>query len=303
MAARRIIVTGAGGFIGRHAVSALAADGWDIVAVSRKATPVPGAAQMLPCDLLDPAAMRATLLRAGEASHLLHLAWHDAPQGRWHAPDNLDWVAASLSLARAFAESGGRRILFGGSCAEYDWFAGPMLDEDAPLAPASLYGAAKAATGDLLEAGARAMGLSVTRARIFFVYGPGEPAGRLVPDLLAGISAGRTVRCTDGLQERDYLHAADVGRALALLAGAGAEGAVNLGSGHALPVRDLVAEIARQMGRPDLPQLGAIARKADDPPRLVANNRRLADLGFVPRLDLASGVADTLSRWTGEGWR
>lgn len=301
MATRRILVTGATGFIGRFAVSALADEGWEVLALSRRGLPVAGAARTLACDLLDPVATRAAVAEAG-AEHLLHLAWHDAPQGRWTAPENLDWAAASLSLARSHAAAGGARFIFGGSCAEYDWSAGPVLTEATGLAPASLYGAAKAAAGDLLQAGAGALGLAVARARIFFVYGPGEPQGRLVRDLLDGLSAGRRVPCTDGLQERDFLHVADLGRALAALAASDLTGAVNLASGRAVAVRDLVAEVARQMGRPDLPDLGAVARPASDPPRLVGDARRLGNLGFAPRLDLATGVAATIAAWGGQDW-
>ena len=131
---------------------------------------------------------------------------------------------------------------------------------------------------------------------MFFCYGAGEPPGRLVPDLIAGLAAGNPVDCTDGQQKRDYLNAADIGRALALIAGADITGPVNVASGRAIPVADLIAEVARQMNRPDLPRLGAIPRAADDPPEIVADISRLATLGFRPEYDLASGVSETLRR-------
>ncbi len=294
--AQRILVTGANGFIGRHCTRALADAGWEVVAIGRQARPQPHIARSLQCDLLDITAA-AALVRGAAASHMLHLAWHDGPRDRWTSPSNLDWAAATLSLARAFVAGGGERMIFAGSCAEYDWGAPVLSEATTPLNPASLYGAAKAATGGLLRAAQAALGISVAEARIFFCYGPGEPKGRLISDLLEGLAQGVPVRCTDGLQKRDYLHAADVARALTLVAGSGIEGAVNIASGKAIAVRDLVQTAARQMGRPDLPVLGALPRAADDPAVLVGDVARLGALGFKPVFDLETGIADTIARW------
>ncbi|MGV6847695.1 MAG: NAD-dependent epimerase/dehydratase family protein [Marinibacterium sp.] len=291
----RILVTGAGGFLGRYAVEALIAAGWQVVASGRRAPDLPGLTDAVAADLLDPADAAALVDRAG-ADVLLHLAWTDDPRARWHSPDNLDWVAATLALARRFADAGGRRIVFGSSCAVYDFAAGPVHAEADRTAPASLYGAAKAATGSLLGAAQSALGITVAEARMFFCYGGGEPAGRLIPDLVAGLSRGEPVACTDGRQARDYLHGADIGRALALLAGTEITGAVNVASGTATPVADLIGELARQMGRPDLPQMGAIQRAANDPDEITGDVSRLHGLGFRPELDLAAGVAETLAR-------
>lgn len=294
---QRIIITGASGFLGQHCCRVFAASGWQVIALSRSGGPDIDGVESVVCDLLDPAQTGAAISRL-KASHLLHLAWHDAPRDRWTSPVNLDWVAASLALARAFAAAGGERLILAGSCAQYDWSQGPVLSEaETPLNPASLYGAAKLALSDLLQTASGSLGISVCEARIFFCYGPGEPAGRLVPDLIAGLRAGTSVPCTDGLQIRDYLHAEDIARALAMIAASDLSGPVNVGSGEGLAVRTLIAEVADQLGRPDLPQYGALTRAADDPPELCADVTRLQALGFAPHFDLQSGVADTLARW------
>jgi nucleoside-diphosphate-sugar epimerase len=286
----RVLITGASGFLGRATVAALAAQGDTLVGVGRRAPALPGLESALACDLLDPLAAKAAARTAG-CEVLVHLAWADGPRDRWHGAANLDWTAATLCLAREFAAAGGRRMVFGSSCAVYDWSLGPVFDEAAPIAPRTLYGAAKAATAGLLVKAQPALGIGVAEARIFYCYGPGEPRGRLVSDLLAGLRDGRTVDCTDGLQRRDYLHSADVGSALAALAASDLTGPVNVGSGQPLAVADLVAEVARQAGRPDLLRMGAIARTADDPPEITAATRRLAQTQFRPRFGLIAGVA------------
>ena len=282
MTGARVLLTGATGLIGRHCVRPLEEAGFTVVAASRATGD----------DLLADA--EGVVARAG-ADHLVHLAWADGARDRWSSPANLDWVGASLRLLRAFAAAGGRRAVMAGSCAEYDWTGAGHLGEDAPLHPATLYGAAMAATGLAAGAGAKALGLSLAWARIFFVYGPGEPEGRLFGDLIRGLAAGREVACTDGRQRRDFLHAGDVGRALALSLRSHIEGPVNIGSGQAVAVAEMIGEIARQIGRPDLVRLGARPRPAGDPPLIEAGVDRLrAEAGFRPAYDMTTGIRAVL---------
>ena len=291
-----VLVTGATGLIGRQTVAPLAARGFRVLAASRSGRVMDGA-EPLALDCLDRAAVTAALNKH-RPSHLLHLAWADGLSERWTAPANLSWVGASLDLIQAFAAAGGKRAVMVGSCAEYDWSlaaAGPMA-ETTPLRPASLYGAAKAATSLAALAGAGRLGLSLAWARPFFCYGAGEPEGRLAGDLIRGLGAGRMVECTDGLQQRDFLQTEDIGAALAALLASEVTGVVNIGAGQAIAVRQLIGAIAGAMGQPGRVRLGARARPGDDPPLIVADVTRLrTEVGFVPRHDLASGVAALLA--------
>lgn len=290
----RVLLTGATGLIGRATAAALAGRGADVTALSRSGRSVPGAAHALACDLLD-AALMTRAVGDARATHLVHLAWADGAD-RWHSPVNDDWAEATMALLRCFAEYGGRRALIAGSCAEYDWTGQGLLSETAPLRPATRYGQAKARAGNAARTAGPGLGVALVWARPFFVFGPGEPEGRLVGDLVRGLRAGRAVDCTDGLQRRDFLYSGDLGDALADLLASDATGAVNVASGRAIPVRDLIAEIARQVGRPDLIRLGARTRPKDDPAVLCADVTLLTRAtGFRPAHDLAAGVAALLA--------
>ena len=295
MTSGSVLLTGASGLIGRQCVRPLQALGFEVIAVSRTARQVAGF-ESHNVDILDPKAVQR-LCDDVQPSHLLHLAWHDGAKDRWTAANNLDWVGASLSLLRAFAAAGGQRAVMVGSCAEYDWtdIAERPLPESAPLRPATLYGAAKVATGTAALAGSQALGLSVAWARPFFCFGPGEPEGRLFGDLVRGLASGRTVDCTDGLQERDFLSTMDQGRALAALLASPVQGAVNIASGRAIAVRQVIAELAEQIGQPGLVRLGARTRPPGDPARIVADVTRLREeVGFAPDFNLAASVRATL---------
>ena len=287
----RVIVTGAGGLLGGPAIAALRAAGFYVIAVSRS-QPIAMAHETVAADLLDPES-RGAAIKAARATHLLHLAWHSGNEGRWTAPENQEWAHATKELGREFAAAGGRRAVFAGSCAEYDW-SFPVLSESTPLKPRTRYGEAKAEAGEWLIAQGPGLGLSVAWARIFFCFGPNEPQGRLLGDLVSGLFAGQLVECTDGLQERDFLHTSDVGRALTSVLAAERAGAVNIGSGIATPVRDVIRVTAELIGRPDLIRLGAKPRADDDPPKLVADIATLASTGFRPTFGIRDGLEDVV---------
>lgn len=291
----RILVTGASGFIGRHTLPELATRGYDVHAVGRTSLPEIRNVTWHECDLLTPGAV-VPIVRALRADHLLHLAWNAVPGSFWSALDNLDWVAATLQLFRAFAASGGRRAVFAGTCAEYDWSFDLLTEDETPMVPRTLYGRAKGAVREMVLDPHASKDVSVAWTHLFFVYGPGEPRGRLVSDLVAGLLARQAVGCTEGRQERDCIHVKDVARAFVDVLTSDLRGTVNIASGVCRPVASVINEIARQMGRPDLVRLGALSLSPNEPQRLAASTTRLFDcVGFRPRFDVAAGIADTIA--------
>lgn len=296
----KVLVTGATGFIGRAAVARLLRHGGaEIVAAGRSPPPsrAPGVAHES-VDLLAPGAA-AALARRVRPTHLLHLAWNAEPGRFWTAADNLDWVAATLSLLRGFAEAGGERAVLAGSCAEYDWTIGDgCLTESGPLRPATLYGAAKDATRRALEAASGPLGISLAWGRVFWLYGPGEARGRLVADVARALAAGEPCETSEGLQQRDVLHVDDVADAFVTALASPWRGAFNIGSGVAVPVRRVVEILAEAAGRPDLVRFGARPSPAGDPPRLVADIGILrGEMGWTPRIDLHGGLVATYGWW------
>lgn len=285
---KRVLLTGASGLIGRAVLPALQREGFDVVVLSRKPGSVTGV-DAIKTDLLDQSSMEAAVLKA-KASHLLHLAWHDDPVDRWSSPQNLDWAAATIRLVRSFSKAGGERAVCVGSCAEYEW-ATEVLSEQTALKPASLYGAAKSATGMALSAAAPSLELSFAWARVFFCFGPGEPEGRLLGDLIKGLSAGNTVDCTDGEQARDFMHTDDVAQALVEVLKSNVSGPINIASGHPTQVKSLILRVANRLNATDRVKLGAKSRPDTDPDMLIADATKLLnEVGFKPRYDASTGV-------------
>jgi nucleoside-diphosphate-sugar epimerase len=275
----RVLLTGASGFIGSHALRLLEERGHEVHSDRE--------------NLLDPDAA-GRLVRAARATHLLHLAWYAVPGKFWTAPENRRWVDASLRLLRAFYERGGQRAVAAGTCAEYDWSGGGVLSERTTLLrPTTPYGEAKARTYQ----SAAVLG-QLAWGRIFFLYGPGEHPERLVSSVARRLLAGREAPTSEGTQVRDFMHVEDVARAFVELVESHVTGAVNIGSGVPVTVRAVVEEVARAAGRPDLLRIGALPQRSGEPPELVADVTRLnREVGFAPGFDLAQGVAQTVDWW------
>ena len=284
---KRVLVTGATGFIGRHAAPLLWERGYEVHGGGREAA-----------DLLDPAAAES-LVREIRPSHLLHFAWYAVPGKFWTAPENAVWVEASIRLLRAFADAGGERAVMSGSCAEYDWSGDGVLSEDrTPLRPGTYYGVCKRALADVGRGLAAERGFGFAWGRIFFAYGPHEQPGRLVSQVAEALVRGEPAPTSEGTQRRDFLHARDVAGAFVALLDSTVEGAVNIGSGDAVAVRDVVARIASAAGRPELVRWGEVPQRAGDPPVLEADVARLRDeVGWRPSISLDEGIGETVEWW------
>jgi nucleoside-diphosphate-sugar epimerase len=248
-------------------------------------------------DLLDPAAAEE-LVRRVRPSHLLHFAWYAVPGKFWSAPENAAWVEASIRLLRAFADAGGERAVTSGSCAEYEWSEDVLSEASTPLRPATYYGTCKHALAQVGAGLARERGFGYAWGRVFFAYGPHEQRGRLVSQVAEALVKGEPAPASEGTQRRDFLHARDVAGAFAALLDADVEGPVNVGSGAAVPVRDVVSLIAAAAGRPELVRFGEVPARPGDPPVIEADVTRLRDeVGWRPGIGLEDGIRETVEWW------
>jgi len=295
-----VLVTGASGFVGLPTLTELVRGGDEVHAISMRpsAPEVPGV-NWHQVDLGDAAAVD-TLMAELSPERLVHLAWYVEHGRFWDAPENVLWVERSLSLVRAFACAGGRRAVLLGTCAEYDWSAadGPLHETRSEISPATLYGVAKDALRRVACAYAEREGFGLAWGRLFFLYGPREASGRLVPAVIRSLLAGETVETTTGRQRRDFLHVDDVARGVVELLDSPIVGPVNIASGDARAMAEVVDRIALAIERPELVLRGALPERPNEPPLLVGDIGRLRDeVGFEPRITLEDGIAATVAWW------
>jgi nucleoside-diphosphate-sugar epimerase len=296
----RVLLTGAGGSIGRHALAPLIAAGLEAHALTSRRAPtgLPTEVRWHRADLLAPDSCTA-LIEQVRPTHLLHLAWFTEPGAYWTAGENLDWAHASLRLLRAFGELGGRRAVIAGTCAEYAWQAYThCVETETPTKPATPYGSAKHDLRLLADAWARQAGVELAWGRIFHVYGPHERQERLVGGLASALLRGEEATCSHGRQVRDFLYAPELASAFVALLASDVTGPVNMASGRPVPVADLVMAVAESAGRPELVRLGARPLAPGEPERLTAEVRRLREeVGWVPAVGLREGAERTVKWW------
>jgi nucleoside-diphosphate-sugar epimerase len=308
MARKVVLVSGAGGFIGRWSVPRLIAGGYEVHAVAARTTgrELPAqlsGAEIHHADLLREASADA-LMREVRPSHLLHFAWIATPGVYWTSPENRRWLAASQHLLQSFQGNGGMRAVMAGTCAEYDWSRVGVCNEhrspsaDCAGAAITPYAECKIAMQRALAAFGSARHISTAWGRIFFQFGPDEHPDRLVASVIVSLLSGREALCTHGRQIRSFLHVADVGSAFAALLDSVTEGPVNMGSPDRISVAGLLEEIALQIGRPELLRFGARSVPPSEPSLLVPDVERLYnEVGWRPQFGLSEAIADTISWW------
>lgn len=290
---RRIaVITGATGFLGRHCLPLLAAQFDEVHAISRSIvrSSLPNV-QWHSIDLTMPASTLG-LMQAVKPTHLLHLAWVTEHGRYWHSLENVRWLRASVELLQAFTLWGGQRVVTAGTCAEYA--ARPDCHETNNLcAPRTLYGTCKLG---LQQVGGSLATVSHSHARIFHLFGPGEDPRRLVPTVVNALLAGKRAECTSGEQVRDFMFVEDAAAALVELLKSNVKGSVNVASGNAIRIRDLMEQFAIVLGGESRIRFGVIPTSEHDPPILTADTAKLrTELKFQLQYSLAEAIAKTVS--------
>jgi nucleoside-diphosphate-sugar epimerase len=298
---KTVLVTGASGFIGRAVLPTLVNFGFRVIATARNIpehSETPGVVwrQLNVLDVVE----TERLIHEEQPTDLIHLAWYAEPGKYWHDPINLAWLHASLNLFDNFASAAGKRAVFAGTCAEYDWTLSdrPLEEDSSEIGPDSLYGSCKDSLRYALQSIAGHFDIEVAWARIFFQYGPAEPVERLVPYVIRALIQGQAAECTDGLLTRNFMHVADVGGALVHLLNAEYTGSVNIASRRETTIKELLKLVANNLGKPDLLKLGVKERRPNDVDVLVADTNRLyTELGFRESFTLESGLANAIEWW------
>jgi dTDP-6-deoxy-L-talose 4-dehydrogenase (NAD+) len=253
---KRVLVTGAAGFVGRQVVAALASHDASITAVVRS-----GAVSRLS---LAPAVDRVVVSedlfsedeswweRSVEASDIvIHTAWYTNPADYMTSSENSRCAEGTVRMASGVANSGVKRFIGLGTCLEYEQ-TGNLLTTMTTIRPQGAYASAKADTYLRLSEIFRKTSVEFAWCRLFYLYGEGEREERLVPYLRRQLSQGRVVRLSNPNQVLDFLEVSEVARRIVEVALSDRVGAYNVCSGVATTVRELALRIAKQYGREDL---------------------------------------------------
>jgi UDP-glucose 4-epimerase len=316
----RLLVVGGAGYIGSHAVRALARSGHEVWAYDNlgqgHAGAVP-AGRLVVGDLHDARKLTDTLagLRIDAVLHFAAFALVGEsvtdPGKYWH-----NNVSGSISLLESMRAAGVRKIVFSSTTAVYGVPDTLPITEREKRLPINPYGQTKLVIEDVLADYARAYGFGYAALRYFNASGAsidgeiGEdhsPESHLIP-LVLQVALGQRPNITvfgedyptrDGTCIRDYVHVEDLISAHAAALDrldAGVELRLNLGTGRGYSVREVVDACRRATGQAIPAVIGP--RRAGDPPELIADaSRARSVLQWTPRYTSIDDIVATAWRW------
>lgn len=297
----KILVTGGTGFVGARVVRQLVEQGREVAVLMRASSNTRRIDDLLSrCtiihgDLAQIETARGALIHFAPEG-VVHLAWDGVKGADRNSAVQMDNVVASINLYQLTENIGCRHFVGLGSQAEYGPLSG-RISETAATRPTTAYGAAKLATGLVLERTAVAAIRPFAWLRLFSSYGPDDDPSWLIPYLIRSLLAGEKPSLTKAEQVWDYMHVNDVAAGVIAALDAGACGLFNLGSGQARPLRDIIS-IIRDAIDPSLPLgFGEVTYRPDQVMHLEANITALTSVAqWRPEIDLADGLSD-LVRW------
>jgi dTDP-glucose 4,6-dehydratase len=308
-AAKRVVVTGAGGFIGSHLVEALVGEGAEVTAVVRYNSrgddgnlrfveeAVRKSLRIERSDLTDLEACRQALKGAEVVFNLA--AFVGIPYSYANPHDTvMNNVQATVNVLAVARETGVERLVQTSTSEVYGSARQVPIAETHPLQPQSPYSASKIATDHVALSYHYAFQLPVSVVRPFNTYGPRQSARAVIPTVIAQALTGNEIKLGTTATTRDFTFVADTVRGF-LLAGASPASVgevVNIGTGREISIADAVRLIAEQLGSSArvVQDAGRLRPETSEVSRLCADiskARRL--LGYEPKVTLEEGIRRT----------
>ncbi|NDD28379.1 MAG: SDR family NAD(P)-dependent oxidoreductase [Proteobacteria bacterium] len=314
---KKVLVTGAGGFIGSHLVERLLEEGCDVRAfvhynsagrwgwLESLSPQTRDALDVFAGDVRDPNGVRSAMRGV---SVVFHLAALIAIPYSYHSPDSyVDTnVRGTLNIVQAARDLGVERVLVTSTSEVYGTALTVPISETHPRQPQSPYSATKIGADCLAESFYRAFDLPVVIVRPFNTFGPRQSARAVIPTIITQLLAGeREIRLGDTAPTRDFNFVRDTADGFVAIArcdeAVGQD--INIATGVEISVGELAQNLIDQIdGRARIvldenrlrPEKSEVERLLGDSAKL----RRLTD--WRPRHDLSQGLAETI-RWFREG--
>ncbi|MDD1654485.1 MAG: NAD(P)-dependent oxidoreductase [Methanomicrobiales archaeon] len=303
---RRVLVTGAHGFLGSHLTASLLEGGYAVTILRREGSDLRRIRHLMDrimtvnADLRDPDQVFSAV-RTAKADAILHLAAYYAVE---HTPAQIGVmvdtnVRGAMALLEAARLEKTPLFVNTSTCTVYREQETPRAETD-PVAPQNLYDVTKVQAEDACRFYRDRFAVPVVTLRIFPPYGPGDNERRLIPSVIRHLQQGESPPLTSGTQRWDFVHARDIAAAyLAVLAApdrALRGGLFNVATGDARTVREVVEQVRTLLGSGTGLRWGAVPHRRNEIWLNSGNAEKIrAMLGWEPRVPLAQGLAETVA--------
>jgi nucleoside-diphosphate-sugar epimerase len=294
---KKVLVTGGNGFIGQFVVPKLINKGYEVITLSRnKCTANNQNYVNLECNIHDINRVER-IFKNYKPSFLVHLAWITEPGKFWESKGNLSYVISSLALYRAFAESGGQRVISAGTCAEYMETESACSEKETSLSPNTFYGIAKLSLYQLQSAYFERMAVSSAWGRIFYCYGINENEKRLVPSIIQNCLQGKCIKIKSKNKLIDILYIKDIADAFVHLLESDYQGSINIASGYSISVGDLAIKIARKLNAVNCIEFKTENTGCTEFNNLAETNILNKTVNWIPEYTLEQGLDENIDWW------
>jgi NAD dependent epimerase/dehydratase len=308
---KRVLVTGAGGFIASHLVETLLQAGARLRAFVRyNSRADPGLLNMLPNrrsshleifygDLLSQESANEAMR---DISHVFHLGALIAIPYSYHHPQEVVYtnIIGTLNILLAARDLGIQRLVHTSTSEVYGTALITPIDEGHPLQAQSPYSASKIGADKLAESFYCAYNLPVVTLRPFNTYGPRQSTRAIIPTIITQALTQDVVNLGNLHARRDLTYISDTVRGFLRVAEAqGVEGKTfNLGTGSEVTIAELAKIIIDQIGRPVNIKVDTSRLRPENSEvqRLIADNTFAKQrLAWSPRVSLEKGLAATIA--------
>ncbi len=288
----RILLTGPTGFIGAAFIERALQAGHQIAGLIIPSENIPAHLPVTP----DLKWFRGTLdeapwdtIRDFRPDVCIHTAWVTAPGVYLESPDNFKFLDSSIRFLSKVREAGTRHIVGLGTCIEYQITNEKLSEDTTPIVPTTTYARCKNDLRLRLESDAKVEGFLACWCRVFYPYGPREHPSRLCTSIIQKVSRNETIVLKTPGSTKDYIFIEDLASALLTVVEKRFTGAINLGTGLGISVREIAQTIEAMMGKTGLVQ-EANPPQIDPMGYVVADASKLRGLGWKPGHDLTAGL-------------
>jgi UDP-glucose 4-epimerase len=293
LSGRRVLVGGASGFLGSHLCRRLLATGAEVHGVSRRHEAAGGGEDIRwwQCDLVDALAVQELLGRV-KPDVIYHLGGMVTaePALELVEPTFHSLVASTVNVLTAVVRTGCGRVVLSGSLEE------PTGESVDTLTPSSPYGAAKLAAGVYARMFVKLYQAPVVIVRPYMTYGPGQRPTKVIPYTIMSLLRSEAPRLSKGQRFLDWVYVDDLIDGLVRAAAhPGIVGrTLDLGSGTAVSIKDIVTRLVRLIDPSITPQYGIEPDRPDDRIRLADVETTEHAIGWRARTPLNEGLAQTV---------